>query len=76
MKIKKDRERVANGGGEQQNSSRTQRPGFSGAMSQQCGDNGRGHQSSPQKFARLVGYRDPKVPNAPWVRPGPAPVKR
>jgi hypothetical protein len=45
-------------------------------MSQQCGDNGRGHQSAPQKFVQLVGYRDPKGRAEPWVRPGPAPIKR
>jgi hypothetical protein len=43
-------------------------------MSQQCSDSG--HQSAPQKFVQLVGYRDPKGRAEPWVRPGPAPVKR
>jgi hypothetical protein len=34
---------------------------MSGAMAQQCGDIGRGNQSAPQKFVRLVGCRDPKA---------------
>ncbi len=41
-----------------------------GAMSQQCGDSG--NTSTPQKFVRLVGCRDPKAGSEPWVRPGPA----
>ena len=45
-----------------------------GAMSQQCGDIGRGNQSAPQKFVQLVGFRDPKAQPKPPVRP--APVKR
>jgi len=40
---------------------------ISGAMSQQRGDNG--NVSAPQKFVRLVGYRDPKGQPEPWVRP-------
>jgi hypothetical protein len=40
---------------------RTERPRISGAMAQQCGDLGRGNQSAPQKFVRLVGCRDPKA---------------
>jgi hypothetical protein len=40
---------------------RTERPGISGAMAQQCGDIGRGNQSAPQEFVRLVGCRDPKA---------------
>jgi hypothetical protein len=36
-----------------------QRPEFSGAMSQQRCDSGA--QSTPQKFVRLVGCRDPKI---------------
>ena len=40
---------------------RTERPRISGAMAQQCGDIGRGNQSAPQKFVRLVGCRDPKA---------------
>jgi hypothetical protein len=39
----------------------TERPRISGAMAQQCGDIGRGNQSAPQKFVRLVGCRDPKA---------------
>jgi hypothetical protein len=45
-----------------------------GAMSQQRGDSG--HDSAPQKFVQLVGYRDPKARPEPWVRPRPAPAKR
>jgi hypothetical protein len=46
-----------------------------GAMSQQRGDSG--HESAPQKFVQLVGYRDPKVRPDPWVRPTrPAAIKR
>jgi hypothetical protein len=44
-----------------QNLLRTERPRMSGAMAQQCGDIGRGNQSAPQKFVRLVGCRDPKA---------------
>ena len=48
---------------------------ISGAMSQQRGDSG--HESAPQKFVQLVGYRDPKVRPDPWVRPTrPAAIKR
>jgi hypothetical protein len=52
------------------------RPAASGAMSQQSGDSGRGTESAPQKFVRLVGCRDPKVGHEAWVRPRPAPIKR
>ena len=46
-----------------------------GAMSQQRGD--RGHESAPQKFLQLVGYRDPKARPDPWVRPTqPVAIKR
>ncbi len=44
-----------------QNLLRTKRTRMSGAMAQQCGDIGRGNQSAPQKFVRLVGCRDPKA---------------
>jgi hypothetical protein len=44
-----------------QNPLRTERPRISGAMAQQCGDLGRGNQSAPQEFVRLVGCRDPKA---------------
>jgi hypothetical protein len=50
------------------------RSGICGAMSQQCGD--LGNQSAPQKFVRLVGYRNPKAPTEPWVRPHLIPAKR
>jgi hypothetical protein len=43
------------------NPPRTERPRISGAMAQQCGDLGRGNQSAPQEFVRLVGCRDPKA---------------
>ena len=52
------------------------RPRMSGAMAQQCGDFGRGNQSSPQKLLQLVGCRDPNARPEPWVRPRPAPLKR
>ena len=45
------------------------------AMSQQRGDSG--HESAPQKFVQLVGYRDPTARPDPWVRPTrPAAIKR
>jgi hypothetical protein len=47
-----------------------------GAMSQQCGNGGRGNESAPQKFVHLVGYRDPKPRVEPWVRPSGTPVTR
>jgi hypothetical protein len=53
-----------------------ERPRVCGAMTQQCGDSGRGNESAPQKFVRLVGYRDPSPRSETWVRPRPAPVKR
>jgi hypothetical protein len=52
------------------------RPRICGAMAQQSCDSGRGNQSAPQKFVQLVGYRDPKAPLEPWVRPDKTPVKR
>jgi hypothetical protein len=52
-----------------------QRGGICGAMSQQRGDSG--HESAPQKFVQLVGYRDPTARPDPWVRPTrPAAIKR
>ena len=46
-----------------------------GAMSQQRGDSS--HESAPQKFVQLVGYRDPSARPDPWVRPTrPAATKR
>ena len=45
-----------------------------GAMMQQSCDSDRGNQSSPQKFVRLVGYRDPKARTLPAIS-GPAAVK-
>ena len=59
-----------------QNPLNAERPKICGAMSQQCGDSGRGNESSPQKFVQLVGYRDPNSRPEPWVRPHPAPAKR
>lgn len=52
------------------NTARMKRPGISGAMSQQCGDSG--NVSAPQKFVQLVGCREPRARDEPWVRPGPA----
>jgi hypothetical protein len=54
---------------DKQNPLRTERPRISVAMAQQCGDMGRGNQSEPQKFIRLVGCRDPKARPEPQVRP-------
>ena len=54
---------------DQQNPLKTERPRISGAMAQQCGDMGRGNQSAPQKFVRLVGCRDPKARPEPQVPP-------
>jgi len=47
-----------------------------GAMSLQRGDSGRGNESAPQEFLRLVGCRDPNVRPEPWVRPQPVPAKQ
>jgi hypothetical protein len=52
-----------------------ERPRVCGAMTQQCGDNGRGNDYAPQEFVRLVGYRDPSPRPETWVRPRPAPAK-
>jgi hypothetical protein len=52
------------------NSDRMKRPATCRAMSQQCGDSG--NYSTPQKFVRLVGCRDPKAGAERTVRPGPA----
>jgi hypothetical protein len=52
-----------------------ERPRVCGAMTQQCGDSGRGNDYAPQKFVRLVGYRDPSPRPESWVRPRPAPAK-
>jgi hypothetical protein len=57
----------------QKNPLGAERPRISGAMAQQCGDNGRGNQSAPQKFVRLVGCRDSKARPEPPVRPRPVP---
>jgi hypothetical protein len=51
---------------------KAERPRNCGAMSQQCGDSGRGNQSAPQKFVQLVGFRDPKAQPRPSMRPAPA----
>jgi hypothetical protein len=59
---------------ERANSPKLERPRISGAMSQQCGDNG--NASAPQKFVHLVGCRDPKARPEPWVRPRPAATKQ
>jgi hypothetical protein len=49
------------------------RPKVCTAMTQQCGDSGRGNQSAPQKLVHLVGCREPKTRPEPWVRPVPVP---
>jgi hypothetical protein len=54
---------------------KTGRPRISAAMSEQCGDMGRGNQSTPQKFVQLVGCRDSKAHPKPWIRPRPGPQK-
>jgi hypothetical protein len=51
------------------NPPRTEHPRISMAMAQQCGDMGRGNQSAPQKFVRLVGCRDSKARPEPRLRP-------
>jgi hypothetical protein len=57
------------------NPQKTERPRICGAMTEQCGDSGRGNESAPQKFVHLVGCRDPNARPQTWVRPGPAPAK-
>ncbi|MEI9923389.1 MAG: hypothetical protein WDN50_07540 [Bradyrhizobium sp.] len=52
-----------------------ERPKVCGAMAQQCGDSGRGNDYAPQKFVRLVGYRDPNPRPETRIRPRPAPAK-
>jgi hypothetical protein len=52
------------------NPQKTERPRICGAMTQQCGDSGRGNDQTPQKFVHLVGCRDPNARPATWVRPG------
>jgi hypothetical protein len=52
------------------NSARMNRPAITGAMSQQCGDNG--NFSAPQKFVHLVGCRDAKARPEPGLHPVPA----
>ena len=52
-----------------------------GAMAEQRRPDGWSeHESVPQQFVHLVGYRDPNTcrapyPRTPWVRPRPAPQK-
>jgi hypothetical protein len=53
---------------------RPERPKFSAAMAQQCGDSG--HQSAPQKLLQLVGCREPKGGLEPKLRRNPKPVQR
>ena len=55
---------------------KTERPRVCGAMTQQCGDSGRGNDQTPQKFVHLVGCRDPNARPESQVRPGRAPLKR
>jgi hypothetical protein len=42
-----------------------------GAMSEQHGQDGRGNESVPQKFVRLVGCRDPNAGTERGARPHP-----
>jgi hypothetical protein len=58
------------------NRQETERPKICGAMTLQCGDNGRGNESAPQKFVHLVGCRDTNARPEPWIRPRPAAVKQ
>jgi hypothetical protein len=58
------------------NPRKTGRPSICGAMTQQCGDSGRGTESAPQKFVHLVGCRDPNARPETRVRPRTAPVKQ
>jgi hypothetical protein len=58
------------------NPQKTERPRMCGAMTQQCGDSGRGTESAPQKFVHLVGCRDPNARPETRVRPRPAPAKQ
>jgi len=51
------------------NLQKVERPRVCGAMAQQCGDSGRGNESAPQKFVRLVGCRDTSARPETWVRP-------
>jgi hypothetical protein len=50
---------------------KTEQPRICGAMSLQSGDSGRGNESAPQKFVRLVGCREAGARPEPWVRPVP-----
>ena len=50
------------------NTARIKPTGNCGAMSQQCGDSSTF--STPQKFVKLVGCREPKTRPEPSVRPG------
>jgi len=61
---------------EKPNPLKAKRPAVCGAMLQQCGDSGRGNESVPQKFVRLVGCRDRNIRPEPGVRPRVDPAKR
>ena len=58
------------------NQQKTARPGICGAMTEQCGDSGRGNDQTPQKFVHLVGCRDPNARPETWVRPDAVPIKQ
>jgi hypothetical protein len=60
---------------EQLDAQKTERPKVCGAMTQQCGDSGRGNDYAPQKFVRLIGCRDTTARPETWIRPRPAPAK-
>ena len=61
---------------DESNRQKTERPRICGAMTEQCGDSGRGNDQTPQKFVHLVGCRDPNARPETRVRPGPGPRKQ
>ena len=61
---------------DESNRQKTERPRICGAMTEQCGDSGRGNDQTPQKFVHLVGCRDPNARPETRVRPGLGPRKQ
>ena len=61
---------------DESNPQKTERPRICGAMTEQCGDSGRGNDQTPQKFVHLVGCRDPNARPETWVRPDAVPIKQ
>jgi hypothetical protein len=55
---------------------RPERPRLSVAMTEQCGDSGRGHQSAPQELPQLVGCRESKTKPPAKLRRNPNPAQR